>query len=43
MRALIQRVQYSSVIVDQQVIGEIDAGLMILLGVGSDDGDEEIT
>jgi len=42
MRALIQRVRHASVIVDQNTVGEIGAGLVILLGVGPGDGDEQI-
>lgn len=37
MRALLQRVQYASVHVDGQVVGEIGVGLLILLGVGQQD------
>lgn len=33
MIALIQRVQRASVSVNQEVVGEIDAGLLVLLGV----------
>ena len=41
MRAVIQRVKSASVSVDDQVIGEIGRGLMILLGVGVNDTDRE--
>lgn len=41
MRAVIQRVSQASVTVDQQVVGQIEAGLMILLGVGHGDGDKQ--
>ena len=33
MRAIVQRVRYASVSVDEKIIGAIDAGLMILVGV----------
>lgn len=42
MRAVIQRVKYSSVSVDGEVIGKIDKGLMVLLGVTHTDGEKEI-
>ena len=41
MRVLIQRVSRASVIVNQQVISEIGNGLLILLGVGHGDGEEQ--
>ena len=37
MRAVIQRVKQSSVSVDQEVISEIDKGLLVLLGVAGQD------
>jgi len=41
MRALLQRVTRASVTVNEQVVGQIDHGLLILLGVGyGDDGDQ---
>lgn len=42
MRALIQRVLMSSVEVDGEIIGEIGRGFNILLGVFSDDTDEDL-
>ncbi|MBC79739.1 MAG: D-tyrosyl-tRNA(Tyr) deacylase [Gammaproteobacteria bacterium] len=33
MRALIQRVSHASVEVDQKIVGEIDTGLLVLLGI----------
>ena len=33
MRALIQRVSQASVEVDQKIVGEIDTGLLVLLGI----------
>ncbi|MBD1390173.1 D-tyrosyl-tRNA(Tyr) deacylase [Neiella sp. HB171785] len=37
MIALIQRVQHAQVVVDEQVVGKIDAGLLIFLGVEKTD------
>jgi D-tyrosyl-tRNA(Tyr) deacylase len=37
MRAVVQRVSRAKVTVENQVTGEIGAGLMILLGVGKED------
>ena len=37
MRAVVQRVLQSSVTVGQEVVGEIGAGLLVLLGVARDD------
>ncbi|MBE9524545.1 MAG: D-tyrosyl-tRNA(Tyr) deacylase [Chloroflexi bacterium] len=42
MRALIQRVQYGSVIVDGNTVSEIKTGLVILLGIGAKDSDEQV-
>lgn len=41
MRALIQRVTEAGVRVDGEVVGAIDHGLLILLGVGQQDGAAE--
>ncbi len=41
MRALIQRVSHASVKVDQKIISSIGKGLLILLGVGHGDGEEQ--
>jgi D-aminoacyl-tRNA deacylase len=41
MRLLIQRVSHASVTVEQQTISKIGKGLLILLGVGHDDGEEQ--
>ncbi len=41
MRAVIQRVARASVNVDGQVVGEIGPGVLLLLGVGHDDGAAE--
>ena len=42
MRALIQRVSSANVKVDQEVIGEIEQGLLVLLGVEQEDTDDDI-
>lgn len=42
MRAVIQRVSSASVTIDGAVKSSIGQGLMILLGVGHDDGPEDI-
>lgn len=41
MRAVIQRVRRASVTVDGRVVGSIGPGLVILLGVTHDDGEEQ--
>ena len=41
MRALIQRVQKASVQVEGEIVGAIDKGLLILLGVSPDDEAED--
>jgi len=42
MRALIQRVQHGSVIIDGSITSEIETGLVILLGIGPKDSDEQV-
>ena len=42
MRAVIQRVSQAEVKVDNQIIGKINAGLLILLGVEKQDSDEDL-
>ncbi len=42
MRALIQRVTSANVSVDGRVIGQCGKGYLILLGVGGEDGPEQI-
>lgn len=41
MRALLQRVKTGNVIVDDQVIAQVGQGLVILLGIGHKDGEEQ--
>ncbi len=42
MRVLLQRVNCSRVSVEGRVIAEIKSGLVLLLGISPDDGDEQI-
>src|SRR6476646_1881025 len=41
MRAVLQRVSRASVTVGGEVVGQIDRGIMVLLGVEADDTDED--
>jgi D-tyrosyl-tRNA(Tyr) deacylase len=41
MRVLIQRVSKASITVEQQIISSIGKGLLILLGIGHGDGEEQ--
>ena len=42
MKAVIQRVRRASVAVDDHVIGEIERGVLIYLGVGPDDSPDQV-
>lgn len=42
MRAVVQRVSSSSVTVDEEVIGKVGKGLMVLLGVTHDDTSKDV-
>jgi D-tyrosyl-tRNA(Tyr) deacylase len=42
MRVVIQRVKNASVRVDEQVVGAIDYGLLLLLGITQEDSTEDI-
>ena len=41
MIALIQRVTHASVVFDEQIIGKIDTGLLVLLGVEKEDDEQK--
>ena len=41
MRAVVQRVSSASVTVAGEIVGQIEAGLVVLLGVGHSDTDED--
>lgn len=43
MRALLQRVSHASVMVDGRVVGQINRGFVVLLGVTQSDGMAEVT
>jgi D-aminoacyl-tRNA deacylase len=40
LRAVVQRVSSARVVVDGEVVGRIEAGLCVLLGVARDDGED---
>jgi D-tyrosyl-tRNA(Tyr) deacylase len=42
VRAVVQRVSRAEVRVDQQVVGRIGRGFLVLVGAADDDGDEDI-
>lgn len=42
MRAIIQRVQEAKVHVDDDTVGEIDHGMLVFLGVGEGDDEEDL-
>lgn len=41
MRAVVQRVAAASVKVESEVVGQIERGFLVLLGVGTDDSDAD--
>ena len=42
MRAVVQRVASSKVIVDEKIIGSINKGLNILIGISKEDTEEDL-
>ena len=42
MRVVLQRVSRASVTVEEQVVGRVGRGVLLLLGVGHGDGEEQI-
>lgn len=42
MRAVVQRVSKASVTVEQEIVGAIDSGFLILLGVADDDTQDDV-
>jgi len=43
MRVVIQRVNYASVSIGKDISGQIGPGMLVLLGIGEDDTDDDIT
>ena len=43
MRALVQRVSHASVTVNEQIVGQIEQGLLVLLGIGQRDTKIQVT
>ncbi|WP_395065982.1 D-aminoacyl-tRNA deacylase [Flavobacterium sp.] len=42
MKAVIQRVSHSSVVIDNKIVAEIQKGLLILIGIEDEDNQEDI-
>ena len=42
MRIVIQRVKNANVTVDNKIIGKINSGFMVLLGIESTDGKQDV-
>lgn len=42
MRAVVQRVREAAVIVEDEIVGEIKEGLLVLLGVGDEDDNKDL-
>lgn len=41
MRAVVQRVSYANVMIDGQIVGEIEKGFTVLLGIGQGDTEQD--
>lgn len=41
MKLVIQRVEHASVTVDGEVVGRINGGFLVLVGIGTEDGEKE--
>lgn len=42
MKAVVQRVSHASVVIDESVVGKIDKGLLVLIGIEPDDTQADI-
>lgn len=42
MRAVVQRVKEANVVVEGKIVGNINKGLLVLLGVGEEDDDKDL-
>jgi D-tyrosyl-tRNA(Tyr) deacylase len=42
MKVVIQRSKYAKVVVEDQIVGEIDSGLVVLVGIAEGDGEDDV-
>ena len=42
MKVVIQRVKKAQVVIDEELVGDIKQGLLLLVGVGPDDEQEDL-
>jgi D-tyrosyl-tRNA(Tyr) deacylase len=42
MRVCLQRVKQASVTVERELVGEIGPGMLVLVGIGQEDGEEQV-
>ncbi|QSX06334.1 D-tyrosyl-tRNA(Tyr) deacylase [Sedimentibacter sp. zth1] len=42
MRAVIQRVKHASVTIDDEMVGKIDKGILVFLGISEDDNESDL-